>query len=217
MIEDILTPVEQFPAYKEKFREVAEKTFEELTSASGIDIEANRELCQNIQDVKLNNKKTTSTLKWWTVLCVFMWIVAVVCVIICISKGFAEGWLIPTLCIVVAVAMLVLLFWKIHPIIKKYKAIKKDQETQIKKMEQEAWDMMAPLNKLYDWDVFNRMMTKTVPRLEFDPYFTSQRLADLVNSYGWDENFSKERSVVYSHSGLINGNPFVIARTRKME
>ena len=63
MIEDILTPVEQFPAYKEKFREVAEKTFEELTSASGIDIEANRELCQNIQDVKLNNKKTTSTLK----------------------------------------------------------------------------------------------------------------------------------------------------------
>ena len=217
MIDDVLSPLEQFPVYKEKFREIAEKTFEELTSASGIDLEANRELCRNIQDIKSDNKKTASTLKWWTVLCVFMWIVAVVCVIICISKGFAEGWIIPTLCIVGAVAMLVLLFWKIHPIIKKYKAIKKDQEIQIKKMEQEAWDMMAPLNKLYDWDVFNRMMTQTVPRLEFDPYFTSQRLADLVNTYGWDENFNKERSVVYSHSGLINGNPFVIARTRKME
>lgn len=217
MIDDVLSPLEQFPAYKEKFREVAEKTFEELTSASGVDPEANRELCRDIQDLKSNNEKTASTLKWWTVLCVFMWIVAAVCVIVCVSKGFAEGWLVPTLCIVGAVAMLVLLFWKIHPIIKKYKAIKNEQGAQIKKMEQEAWDMMAPLNKLYDWDVFNRMMTQTVPRLEFDPYFTSQRLADLVNSYGWDENFSKERSVVYSHSGLINGNPFVIARTRKME
>ena len=217
MIDDVLSPLEQFPAYKERFREVAEKTFEELTSASGVDPEANRELCRDIQDLKSDNEKTASTLKWWRVLCVFMWIVAAVCVIICVSKGFTQGWLVPTLCIVGAIAMLVLLFWKIHPIIKKYKAIKNEQEAQIKEMEQKAWDMMAPLNKLYDWDVFNRMMTQTVPRLEFDPYFTNQRLADLVNSYGWDENFSKERSVVYSHSGLINGNPFVIARTRKME
>ena len=217
MNKDILTPLEQFQEFKEKFSEIAEKTFDELTKASGIDTEANRALCIELQDLKSSNKKTAKTLKWWTVLCVFMWIVAAVCVIKCISKGFQSGWLIPTLCIVVAVAMVVLLFWKIHPIIKKYKSIKNEQETQIKNKEQEAWDMMAPLNQLYDWDVFNRMMTQAVPRLEFDPYFTNQRLADLVNSYGWDENFSKERSVLFSHSGLINGNPFVIARTRKME
>lgn len=217
MNKDILTPLEQFQEFKEKFSEIAEKTFDELTKASGIDTEANRALCIELQDLKSSNKKTAKTLKWWTVLCVFMWIVAAVCVIKCISKGFQSGWLIPTLCIVVAVAMVVLLFWKIHPIIKKYKSIRNEQETQIKNKEQEAWDMMAPLNQLYDWDVFNRMMTQAVPRLEFDPYFTNQRLADLVNSYGWDENFSKERSVLFSHSGLINGNPFVIARTRKME
>ena len=217
MNKDILTPLEQFQEFKEKFSEIAEKTFDELTKASGIDTEANRALCIELQDLKSSNKKTAKTLKWWTVLCVFMWIVATVCVTKCISKGFQSGWLIPTLCIVVAVAMVVLLFWKIHPIIKKYKSIKNEQETQIKNKEQEAWDMMAPLNQLYDWDVFNRMMTQAVPRLEFDPYFTNQRLADLVNSYGWDENFSKERSVLFSHSGLINGNPFVIARTRKME
>lgn len=217
MIENILTPLDQFQEYKEKFRGIAEKTFDELTTASGIDPEANRTLCRELQDLRSNNEKTAKTLKWWTVLCVFMYIVAAVSVITCISKGFQNGWLVPTLCIVLAVAMLVLLFWKIHPIIKKYKSIKNEQETLIKNKEQEAWEMMAPLNQLYDWDVFNRMMTQAVPRLEFDPYFTNQRLADLVNSYGWDENFSKERSVVYSHSGLINGNPFVIARTRKME
>lgn len=217
MNKDILTPLEQFQEFKEKFREIAEKTFGELTTASGINPEANRALCREIQDLKSDNKKTATTLRWWTILCVFMWIVTAVCVIICISKGFKNGWLVPTICIVLGVAMLVLLFWKIHPIIKKYKSIKNEQETLIKSKEQEAWDMMSPLNQLYDWDVFNRMMTQAVPRIEFDPYFTNQRLADLVNSYGWDENFSKERSVVYSHSGLINGNPFVIARTRKME
>ena len=53
--------------------------------------------------------------------------------------------------------------------------------------------------------------------LEFDPYFTEQRLADLRQVYGWDDTFNAVRSVVYSHSGLINGNPFVLCRTRKME
>ncbi len=217
MTENILTPLEQFQAFKEKFREIAEKTFDELTTSSGVNPEANRTLCKEIQDLKSDNKKTRTTLRWWTILCVFMWVVTAVSAITCIVDGFQNGWLVPTICIVLAVAMIVLLFWKIHPIIKKYKSIKNEQEILIKNKEQEAWDMMAPLNQLYDWDVFNRMMTQAVPRLEFDPYFTNQRLADLVNSYGWDENFSKERSVLYSHSGLINGNPFVIARTRKME
>lgn len=217
MTEDILSPLEQFRAYKEKFREVANQTFEELTAASGVDTDRNRTLCQEIQSIKENNKKTATTQRWWTVLCVFMWIVAALCVIICLSHGFHDGWVVPTVTIVLFVAMLVVLFWKIHPIIKKYKSIQKEQEKLIKDKEQEAWDMMAPLNQLYDWDVFNRMVTRTIPRIEFDPYFTNQRLADLVNSYGWDENFSKERSVIFSHSGLINGNPFVIARTRKME
>lgn len=217
MVEDILSPLEQFNSYKEKFREIAEKTFDELTAASGIDPEANRALCKEIQCLKSNNKKTSTTLTWWTILCVSMWIVTAACVITCVAVGFQNGWIMSTIGIVVGVAMLVLLFWKIHPIIKKYKTIKKEQEELIKNKEQETWDMMAPLNKLYDWNIFNRMMTQTVPRIEFDPYFTNQRLADLINSYGWDENFNKERSVLFSHSGLVNGNPFVIARTRKME
>lgn len=119
MTEDILSPLEQFQAYKEKFREVAEKTFDELTAASGVDSEANRVLCKEIQDLKSNNEKTSTALTWWTVLCVFMWIVTVACVIICFTDGFKTGWIIPAISIVVGISMLVLLFWKIHPIIKK--------------------------------------------------------------------------------------------------
>lgn len=219
MNEDVLSPLEQFPTYKEKFQEIAEKTFDELSSAADIDIKTNRELCKDIQELKLNNKETKKNLTLWTTLCAIMWVVTIICAIISIPIGFGEdnAWIISILCIVICISMLGLLFRKIHPIIKKYKMYKNEQETQIKEKEQKARVIMAPLNKLYDWDIFSRMITKTIPRLEFDPYFTNQRLADLVNSYDWDENFNKERSVLYSHSGLINGNPFVIARTREMK
>ena len=217
MIEDVLSPLDQFQTYKEKFREIAENTFDELTSASGIDAEANRKLLKELQDLKSNNKEISTKLKWWKVLRTLMWIITAVCVIVCIVDGFSSNWVIPTVTIVLGLTMLGLLFWKVHPIVKEYKKMIEEQGQIIENKDREAWDMMAPLNRLYDWDVFNRMVTKAVPRIEFDPFFTNQRLADLINSYGWDENFNKERSVVYSHSGLVNGNPFVIARTRKME
>ncbi|MCD8293138.1 MAG: hypothetical protein LUC23_05185, partial [Prevotellaceae bacterium] len=35
--------------------------------------------------------------------------------------------------------------------------------------------------------------------------------------YPWDDTFHQDRAVIYSHSGLITGNPFVICRTRTME
>lgn len=35
--------------------------------------------------------------------------------------------------------------------------------------------LSSSFNRMYDWDILTRMMTRTVPRLEFDPYFTTQR------------------------------------------
>lgn len=216
MTEDILSPLEKFQEYKEKFREITEKTFQELTKISGVDIEANRTLCKEIQELKSDNKKITKKLIWWTILWAIMWLVVCICMMACFIDDFQTSWIVTTGCTVSAI-MVILLLWKIHPILKKYKSIKQKQEELIQNKEREAWDMMAPLNKLYDWDILNRMITQTIPNLKFDPYFTKQRLTEFINNYGWDENFSKERSVLFSHSGLINGNPFIIARTREME
>ena len=116
-----------------------------------------------------------------------------------------------------SVLSLVFLLMKVHPRLSDLKHERNNISAILSRLKEEAWSQMAPLNRLYDWDVLTRMMSKSVPRLEFDPYFTTQRLADLRKSYGWDDSFNAERSVVYSHSGLINGNPFVICRTRKME
>ena len=73
-----------------------------------------------------------------------------------------------------------------------------------------AWGMMGPLNGLYTWDITVKLIEETVPRLEFDPYFTARRLADLVAHYGWNDSFNEDKSIVFAQSGVINSNPFVI-------
>ncbi|MCF0187340.1 MAG: hypothetical protein HUJ98_12745, partial [Bacteroidaceae bacterium] len=119
--------------------------------------------------------------------------------------------------ITIAVGLVCFLFKKIHPTLKVVGSEREKLEANIQDLMNQAWQQMEPLNQLYDWDVFARMMSETVPKLEFDPFFTTQRLADLKGTYGWDDSFNRERSVLYSHSGLINGNPFVLCRTKKME
>lgn len=200
-----------------RFRQVAKDTFAQLSKEAGVDINANRQTCKQLYKAQGDLKSVKSKLCWTIFLCVVMWGGA-------IGGGIAiynmydsfESWEIVLIAIGIATALL-LLFWKIQPLIKRLKSERNGLIEKTTKLEKEAWQQMAPLNRLYDWDILTRMMTQTVPKLEFDSYFTTQRLADLQEVYGWDGTFNQERSVIYSHSGLINGNPFVLCRTRKME
>lgn len=200
-----------------RFRQVAKDTFAQLSKEAGVDINANRQTCKQLYKAQSDLKSVKSKLCWTIFLCVVMWGGA-------IGGGIAiynmydsfESWEIVLIAIGIATALL-LLFWKIQPLIKRLKSERNGLIEKTTKLEKEAWQQMAPLNRLYDWDILTRMMTQTVPKLEFDSYFTTQRLADLQEVYGWDGTFNQERSVIYSHSGLINGNPFVLCRTRKME
>lgn len=218
MVEDIYDPLDEYVnTFAPRFRQVAKDTFAQLSKEAGVDINANRQTCKQLYKAQSDLKSVKSKLCWTIFLCVVMWGGA-------IGGGIAiynmydsfESWEIVLIAIGIATALL-LLFWKIQPLIKRLKSERNGLIEKTTKLEKEAWQQMAPLNRLYDWDILTRMMTQTVPKLEFDPYFTTQRLADLQEVYGWDGTFNQERSVIYSHSGLINGNPFVLCRTRKME
>lgn len=218
MVEDIYDPLDEYVnTFAPRFRQVAKDTFAQLSKETGVDINANRQTCKQLYKAQGDLKSVKSKLCWTIFLCVVMWGGA-------IGGGIAifnmydsfEPWEIVLIAIGIATALL-LLFWKIQPLIKRLKSERNGLIEKTTKLEKEAWQQMAPLNRLYDWDILTRMMTQTVPKLEFDSYFTTQRLADLQEVYGWDGTFNQERSVIYSHSGLINGNPFVLCRTRKME
>ncbi len=218
MVEDIYDPLDEYVnTFAPRFRQVAKDTFAQLSKEAGVDINANRQTCKQLYKAQGDLKSVKSKLCWTIFLCVVMWGGA-------IGGGIAiynmydsfESWEIVLIATGIATALL-LLFWKIQPLIKRLKSERNGLIEKTTKLEKETWQQMAPLNRLYDWDILTRMMTQTVPKLEFDSYFTTQRLADLQEVYGWDGTFNQERSVIYSHSGLINGNPFVLCRTRKME
>lgn len=218
MVQDIYDPLDEYTSvFRNKFKEVAEETFEQLTKEANIDPEQNKKTCQLLYSMQADMDALKKRLTWWKVLCGTLWAIAGVGIIL-IAVNFQTYPIWAHILIgLTAIGALVALFWKVMPIIKQKKAELADITETVNKLQQEAWEQIAPLNELYDWDVLTRMMTRTVPRLEFDPYFTTQRLADLEKTYGWDGSFNAERSVVYAHSGLINGNPFVICRTKKME
>ncbi len=218
MVEDIYDPLDEYVnTFEPRFKQVAKDTFAQLSKEAEVDIDANRQTCKQLYKAQDDLNSVKSKLGWTIFLCVVMWGGV-------IGGGVAiynmydrlETWGIVLIVIGIAIALL-LLFWKVHPLIKRLKSEQNELKEKVTQHKKEAWQQMASLNHLYDWDVLTRMMTQTVPKLEFDAYFTTQRLADLQEVYGWDGSFNKERSVIYSHSGLINGNPFVLCRTRKME
>lgn len=217
MVQNIYDPLDEYASvFKNKFKEVAEETFESLTKEANIDVEMNKKTCALLYSMQEDLDALKKRLTWWKVLCGALWTVAAVCIILFATGFSAPVWWQLTIYGLLVVGALVALFWKVHPIIKQKKQESADITETVNNLQKEAWEQLAPLNELYDWDVLTRMMSRTVPRLEFDPYFTTQRLADLENTYGWNGSFNEDRSVVYAHSGLINGNPFVICRTKKM-
>lgn len=218
MLKDIYDPLTEYVnVFRDRFKEVAEATFAELAEEAQVDIEANHEICRQVYSTEDILSSVKTRIGWWTTWCVLLWMVVVGGIIaIIVLQQELEMQILVVIAVVVMVAIVYLLM-RVHPRLKVLKSERDGLAATVDQLKKEAWEQMSPLNRLYDWDVLTRMMSKTVPRLEFDPYFTTQRLADLKKVYNWDDSFNAERSVIYSHSGLINGNPFVICRTRKME
>ncbi len=74
----------------------------------------------------------------------------------------------------------------------------------------EAWGQLAAINSLYEWDTIANLVMKTAPLFVLDHYFSSARLKELQQSFGWNDNFNRDSSILFCQSGAINGNPFIM-------
>lgn len=217
MDNDIYDPLTEYQkVFRDRFKRVAEQTFDELAKEADVDVKANRITCSKICSNNVDLSLLNSQIFRWKVWGVLLIIAAVAGIVAIISFWDDLTDLGKGLFALIVFADVVFLFKKVSPQLSELKSEREDLCNVIDELTKEAWNQMAPLNRLYDWDILARMISKTVPRLEFDPYFTAQRLADLQKVYKWDDSFNSDRSVIYANSGLINGNPFVLCRTRKM-
>ena len=207
MIEDVHEPVELFrTVFKEAHARHTAEYFEDLLRRSGVDEHANVETVRALRVLEQHVANANFSNRWWRAARVAAYVIGALCLLL----GYTQGtfwWLVG------AAGAVALVFLKLNPLINDVTArldrLGNQRDTKL----QEAWQQLAPLNRLYDWDILAKLVQKTVPRVALDPYFSNGRLDELRNAFGWNDQFNQGRSVVFSHSGVLNGNPFVVART----
>ncbi len=216
MTEDVYEPLARYrDEFREKFAALTREKFKELTDRSGIDVGANRRLVAKIKKLQ-GEADSASTRK---TCCGCLMAVGFVCAAAAIIGAIATSDVdseTQGLCLIGIVAGLVLGIAMIPPFNAAARLLT-SLKSQIAAKKENAWRQMEPLNRLYTWDVTVKLIEATVPRLEFDPYFTADRLAALHRQFGWDDSFNDGKSIIFAQSGVINGNPFVFGHYRYME
>ena len=205
-MDDVYEPLDSYGAsLKEIHSRNTADYFDKLLIESGVDERTNAETVAEIQELERLIAKAGSSNGWWKFLRIICGIAA---------AGFIYmGLTMNLLWLVGAIGLVAVIFVKLNGIIKVLGEQVSSLNAQRSEKETLAWKQMEPLNKLYHWSIFAELIQQTVPRIELDPYFTHGRLANLRKLFGWKEDFSNPRSVVFAHSGLINGNPFILAQT----
>jgi len=208
LIQDVYEPLGAYrDEFRDKFARLTREKFRELTERSGIDVDANR---RQVAVVERLQEKLASARNRRSTFGILMALAFVGCVFAFVFLAMSENLTTEAQagCGIGAVAGFALGLWMVvlyHNVSGRIKALEVEEAAERRK----AWEQMAPLNRLYTWDVTVKLIEATVPRLEFDPFFTAKRLRDLQRIYGWDGSFNDGKSIVFAQSGVINGNPFL--------
>lgn len=214
MIKDVYEPLSRYESdFKAKFAALTRAKFQELTKKSGIDVAANRRLVHTIHALE---KKAAAAAGWKSC---FGWLMTM-CFLVAIGSGIVfclfDSDPRRMYCLIGILGGVVLGLLLILPYRKAMVSVTEWQE-KIRRAKARAWEQMKPLNRLYTWDITTSLIQATVPRLDFDPYFTAERLADLRRLYGWSDTFNEGKSILFAQSGVINGNPFLFGEYLDME
>ena len=214
MIEDVYEPLARYrDDFRAKFAELTRAKFKELTIASGIDVAENRRLVALIHALERKAESASGKKTLYGCVMGLCFIAALVCLVV---FYFFEGdpnrffWLLGIFAGLVLGLVLIAPFRSASRLLR-------DLRDRVRHERAAAWKQMAPLNRLYTWDLTTRLIEQTVPRLAFDPYFTARRLEDLRRLYGWSDRFNDGKSILFAQSGVINGNPFLFGEYLDME
>lgn len=216
MIEDVYEPLAKYrDEFRESFARRTREKFLELTERSGVDVAANRRLVARVRALEEKVRRVNLRRFLFGLLAVLC-LVGVVAALV--GAKSCRAWkpeAFPQLLAAAAAAAALGIFAFVRR--RKADAACRALTAEIEALKKSAWEQMEPLNRLYAWDIPVKLIEATVPRLAFDPYFTSERLVGLRTRYGWDDAFNEGKSMLFSQSGVINGNPFVFAQYLDMK
>jgi len=194
--------------------------FDDLVEKSGINVEENRATVKKIDETQqeiddqskiLNQKRGSISLV--TTLCVIGIIGSIIAILVGIyQEGNFLFYLIPGLIIAACIFFMIFIRKKLNPIINAAEESLSKLQKQKQELIKEAYAQTKPLCDLFDWNMSNKLFTKTIPIINLDDYFNMGQYQFLHDRYGFDEDRSTDTSTLFVQSGTILGNPFVIKR-----
>lgn len=210
MIEDIHEPLENYNAFfKDAHARNTAAFFEDLVNTSGVDEAANIQCVKALRILEKKVADISASSKNWQILRG----ITIAALVIAALYVFSEysPWGLIGLAVIFGPAI-----FKLNQMIADTKTRLASAEKEREAKLNEAWQQMEPLNQLYDWDISAKLIEQTVPRIKLDPYFSNGRLAELRDTFGLNHQFNhQDQSILFSHSGALNGNPFVLASVQE--
>lgn len=221
---ELLSPYKYFNSRLQKdFAKKNAEYFDGLVKRSKIDVEENRRTVKKYKNAEKLAEKAQRKLKSAKGLKTFLIVLAVIFIIgvgVGVIMLLNEEAPLPASiavtagCAVMAIFLFIMALGKVGGLVKKrkkeYDSLSKDAE----KIKALAFEQMAPLNGLFDWNMFADVMDASVPVIKMDKYFDVEKYAYLHEKYGFDDDIGENASTQYLLSGSIIGNPFLIKRDR---
>lgn len=221
---ELLSPYKYYNSrLKKQFAEKNSEYFDDLVKRSGIDVAENRRTVKKYKNAAITEEKALKKLSsakglktFLIVLAVILFIVTAISVFLIVgeTENIAAAIVVAIVSFIGAVFSLVTALARMPKIIKlrqkEYDKCKREAE----KLKKLAYSQMAPLNALFDWNMFADIMNASVPVIKMDKYFDVEKYAYLHNKYGFSDDIGDNASTQYVLSGSIVGNPFLIKRDR---
>ena len=223
----IFEPLNQFDkVYRSQHDKNVKDYLEDLIKKSGVNEQENAETVKQINAQKLKieaNNKVLSKKKglrgFVTFLVVLFFITAGFFIINAIPDYVIvaevnQFWsiFIAVAGILVAIGFIILIVKSLNPQIRHFEKIIAEQQKVLNQLLNKAWGQMRTLNDLFDWSMTAELIEKTVPLLDFDPYYRADRADYMRAKYGLNTTLGVDESVEFVQSGQIFGNPFLLLR-----
>ena len=205
---------------KQEHHDNVESHFNNLVEVSKVDVDANRETMLKWKEEQkkiAELSKLLSKFKAFRGLLIFGIVMSVLLALI--SFGFfgdavETGLILLAFGVVGLVVCILLLKKKVKPVIKSTDNFLTQHKEEAKKLENEGWAQMQPLNALFtDYDAVS-LLEKTLPDFSFDKNFSRQQERLFIQKYDFYDLQDMESSMVDTLSGTYAGNPFLFGRRR---
>lgn len=224
----IYEPVAEFDkVFRAKHAKNVSDYFEDLIQKSGVDEEANKATVDVINEqkerideynLKLSGK---NGLKIFLIVLIVLFFLTALIFIVDLVKAKSifpsieplYNYLIIVASLGLGALFIYLIVSKVNKAIKKIRDVLNEANDILQKNIKLAWAQASPLNNLFDWSMTAELMEKTIPLLDFDPYYRAERADYIYEKYGLPLTLDENQSCQFVQSGEIFGNPFLLMRT----